>query len=204
MPDFHPDPVQRWKWVTRRSPARGREGTSGGVGPRRERGPLARILAAKRGSPGMRASGPRSRCQLIHTSCGSCAGDCRTISPRTSYTTGYTEQTRRTVQREVRLKRVSGASFGDEHGHPQRGGYAQSDNDRLRSTFAPSSKPTRRWTSNPGTGARPTASFETRRSASATGISASRTRGWCSSSSSPRPAVRLHARSAVWRTVRQP
>ena len=54
------------------------------------------------------------------------------------------------------------------------GGYSQSGNDRLRSTFAPSWKATRRWTLNPGTGTRPTASFGTRRSASATGISAAR------------------------------
>ena len=33
----------------------------GAVGPRLARGPLARIRAAKRGSPGMRASGPRSQ-----------------------------------------------------------------------------------------------------------------------------------------------
>ena len=46
---------------TRRSPARGREGTRRGVGPCRERGPLARIRAARRASPGMRAGGPRSQ-----------------------------------------------------------------------------------------------------------------------------------------------
>ena len=39
--------------------ARGHEGTRRGVGPRRERGRPA-CRAARRGSPGMRASGPRS------------------------------------------------------------------------------------------------------------------------------------------------
>ena len=37
------------------------QGTRRGGGARRERGPLARIRAARRGPPGMRASGPRSQ-----------------------------------------------------------------------------------------------------------------------------------------------
>ena len=44
-----------------RASVRGREGTRHGGGARRERGPPARIRAARRGSPGMRASGPRSQ-----------------------------------------------------------------------------------------------------------------------------------------------